>query len=51
MFNKSETIDEVATKYLKYLLLLALLGTFITKKFDTDERMHFVKVRQIKDLF
>lgn len=51
MSNKNETINEVAIKYLKYLLLLAFLGTFIIKKYDSDDRMHFIKIRQIKDLF
>lgn len=51
MSNKNETINEVAIKYLKYLLLLAFLGTFIIKKCDSDDRMHFIKIRQIKDIF
>lgn len=47
MFSENETIDEVSTEYLKYLLLPALLGTLITKICGTDDRMHLVKVAEI----
>lgn len=47
MFSENETIDEVSTEHLKYLLLPALLGTLITKICGTDDRMHLVKVAEI----
>ncbi|XP_047366301.1 immunoglobulin-binding protein 1 [Vespa velutina] len=47
MFSENETIDEVSTEHLKYLLLPALLGTLITKICGNDDRMHLVKVAEI----
>ncbi|KAK2582358.1 hypothetical protein KPH14_004692 [Odynerus spinipes] len=47
MFSENETIDEIATEHLKYLLLPALLGTLTTKICGTGDRMHIVKVAEI----
>ncbi|XP_043487349.1 immunoglobulin-binding protein 1 [Polistes fuscatus] len=47
MFSENETIDEIATEHLKYLLLPAFLGTLITKICGTNDRMHLIKVAEI----
>lgn len=47
MFSENESIEEVATEHLKYLLLPALLGTLTTKICGTDDRMHIVNVAEI----
>ncbi|XP_015180904.1 PREDICTED: immunoglobulin-binding protein 1b [Polistes dominula] len=47
MFSENETVDEIATEHLKYLLLPALLGTLITKICGTNDRMHLIKVAEI----
>lgn len=47
MFSRNETVDEIATEHLKYLLLPAFLGTLVTKISGTNDRMHVIKVAEI----
>ena len=47
IFNTNESLDEIPTEHLKYLMLPVILGSLSTKVCNVDDRMHLVNVSQI----
>lgn len=47
IFSNNESLEEVPTENLKYLLLPVILGTLATKICNVDDRMHLVNISQV----
>lgn len=47
IFSKNESLDDLATAYIRYLTLPAFTGFFICQKPDREERLTTLQLAQV----